>query len=192
MEVTQRQEEIARAKAESQAVTAKRNAELQEQMIGQQLSVQQAKIKAELETAQKQKEANLAKEEVLNVASQGELARAKARADQDAAVESQKQTLRLEGIKAETDAMTRRFDSAQKGFSEALLQLQSQDTLIKVAQAMSVQQFIGGKDIVEVIQKLFNGSGLDGLLKAVTDRAGALPAPTGNSNSGATAAGSRR
>ena len=41
---------------------------------------------------------------------------------------------------------------------------------------MSVQQFIGGKDIVEVIQKLFNGSGMEGLLKAVTDRAGALPA----------------
>lgn len=188
LEVTQRQEEIARTKAESAAVTAKRNAELLEQRISQDLSVAQAKIKAELEAAQKQKEANLAKEEVANVASQGDLQRAKAKADQDAAIETQKQTLRLEGIKAETDAMTKRFDSIQKGFSEALLTLGNQDTLVKVAQAMSVQQFVGGKDVVDVIQKLFNGSGLDGLLKVVTDRA-ALPTQAANSG---TTAGSRR
>lgn len=94
LEVAQRQEEIIRIKAESAAVTAKRNSELQEEMIGQQLSVQQAKISSELASAQKQKEANLAKEEVINVASQGELQRTKARTDQEVAVETQKQTLR--------------------------------------------------------------------------------------------------
>ena len=76
LEVTERQEEIARKKAEAQAVTAKRTAELQEAKIAQDLSVTQAKIKAEFETAQKQKETAEAKEAVANVAAASELQRA--------------------------------------------------------------------------------------------------------------------
>lgn len=170
LEVTLRQEEITRGKAKAAAETNKELALLTQAKIDQDLATAVAKIKAELEAAQKQKEANLAKEEVLNVASQGDLQRSKAKADQDAAIETQKQSLRLEGIKAETESMTRRCDSIQKGFSEALLTLGNQDTLVKVAQALSVQQFVGGKDVVDVIQKLFAGSGMDGLLKTVTDR----------------------
>jgi hypothetical protein len=65
-----------------------------------------------------------------------------------------------------------RFGAAQAGFSEALLALSNQEVLAKVAEAMSVQAFVGGKTLTDVIDKVFAGSPLAGLMERVKGRAG--------------------
>ena len=44
------------------------------------------------------------------------------------------------------------------------------ETLAKVAEAMSVQAFVGGKTVVDVIDKVFAGTPLAGLLDKVKHR----------------------
>jgi hypothetical protein len=70
--------------------------------------------------------------------------------------------------------VVKRFEAAQPGFSEALLALSNHDTLVKVADAMSVQSFVGGKTLTEVIDKVFHGTPLQGLMERVK-----APAPRG-------------
>ena len=56
------------------------------------------------------------------------------------------------------------------GGCAALLALSSRETLAKVAEAMSVQAFVGGKTVVDVIDKVFAGTPLAGLLDKVKHR----------------------
>jgi major vault protein len=178
--VSKRREEINREKDEAETTTAKRKAELQAELVSQQQAVTQAKIASELALALKQKEAELAKEEVRNVSASAELQRRRNATEQDLAAEKTKQDLRVASIVAETEAAVKRFGAAQEGFSEALLQLQSQETLVKVAEALSVQNFLGGRDFTEVINKLFAGSPLQSLISKVGERAAGLPLPATN------------
>ena len=83
------------------------------------------------------------------------------------------QDLALAAQAADVDATVRRFGAAQGGFSEALLALSSREVLAKVAEAMSVQSFVGGKTLVDVVGKLFAGTPLAGVLGRITERAGA-------------------
>nr|MBA2542926.1 hypothetical protein [Deltaproteobacteria bacterium] len=108
------------------------------------------------------------------------LARQKATAELDTSVRAAHQQLVLEALKAEVDAAVQRFGAAQGGFSEALLALSNQETLAKVAEAMSVQSFVGGKTLTDVIDKVFAGTPLAGLMDRVkartTTNGHALPA----------------
>src|SRR5262249_10544719 len=60
------------------------------------------------------------------------------------------QAIRIDGLRAEVEAATQRFAAAQESVSEALLALSNHDVLAKVAEAMSVQSFIGGKSLTDV------------------------------------------
>ena len=44
------------------------------------------------------------------------------------------------------------------------------DTLAKVAEAMSVQSFVGGKTLVDVVGKVFTGTPLAGVLDRIAER----------------------
>ncbi len=69
----------------------------------------------------------------------------------------------------EAKARIDQLKAVDSGFSEALLALNNQETLARVAEAMSVQQFVGGKDLVEVMQKAFAGTPLAGLMTKVAN-----------------------
>lgn len=78
---------------------------------------------------------------------------------------------RIRIIKAETESVVSRFGAGQQGFSEALLALSNQDTLAKIAEALSVQNLIGGRNAVDVVQQLFAGSPLSDMLAGVVGKA---------------------
>jgi len=82
-----------------------------------------------------------------------------------------KEEVRLNALRKEADATVLRLKAVSPGFSEALLALGNQETLVKVAEAMSVQQFLGGKDLPEVVGKVFAGTPLEGLTQLMLDRA---------------------
>ena len=60
--------------------------------------------------------------------------------------------------------------ATQPGFSEALLALSHDETLVKISEALSVQNFIGGKNFTEVVQKVFADTPLQPLMARLTER----------------------
>ncbi|MCB9575375.1 MAG: hypothetical protein H6709_25140, partial [Kofleriaceae bacterium] len=105
---------------------------------------------------------------------QAELARRRDRAALDDEIAARRQALALDALRAEVTAAVERFGAAQGGFSEALLALSNQEVLVKVAEAMSVQSFVGGKTLTDVVDRVFAGTPLAGLL----DRAQARAVPS--------------
>jgi urease accessory protein UreF len=112
---------------------------------------------------------------VSDAAVEAALGRARKELDQNLTFDRSRQELSRAGLEAETAAAVARFQAAQEGFSEAVLALSSQETLTKVAQALSVQSMLGGKSFVEVVDKIFVDTPLAKLLEKVERRA-ALPA----------------
>ena len=78
--------------------------------------------------------------------------------------------MRLEALRAEAETAIQRFGAAQSGFSEALLALSNHEVLVKVAEAMSVQSFVGGKTLTDVMDKIFAGTPLEGVLAKVKEK----------------------
>jgi major vault protein len=167
LDVTRKQEDINRQAAEARALTFKRVAELEVDDIASKLRVVLAAIESEQKQHEDRQKAAVAKASALDVEHQAALAREKSAAGVKAEIARVDQTMRLEALRAEADAVISRFQAAQGGFSEALLALSNHDTLVKVAEAMSVQQFVGGKSLTDVIDKVFAGTPLAGLLERV-------------------------
>ncbi len=170
LEMTEKKEAISRGEAEARAETAKRLAELEVAATADRLRVALAVVQAQLEQAEAEKTATIAKNAVTDTDHTAQLAREKATRDLDTATKAAHQQLVLQALEAEVAAAVQRFGAAQGGFSEALLALQNQETLAKVAEAMSVQSFIGGKTLTDVIDKVFVGTPLAGLMDRVKAR----------------------
>jgi major vault protein len=170
LDMTEKQEVITRGEADARAATARKLAELEVAATADRLRVALAMVDAELKQAEGQQRAATARNAVLDTDHQSELARQRARATLAREIEQAQQALVLEALRAEVDAAVQRFGAAQGGFSEALLTLSNHEVLAKVAEAMSVQAFVGGKTLTDVIDKVFAGTPLAGLLDRVKGR----------------------
>ena len=74
----------------------------------------------------------------------------------------------LEALRAEVDAAVAAVRrGAGRASREALLALGNHEVLAKVAEAMSVQTFVGGKTLTDVIDKVFAGTPLAGVMDRV-------------------------
>jgi major vault protein len=171
LELTEQREAIARGEAEARAATARRMSELEVESTTDRLRLALAGVAAELEQAEAQKTAVVARNAVADAEHAAELARQKSEAELQTQIQTARQKLMLEAMRAEVEAAVQRFGAAQAGFSEALLALSNQEVLAKVAEAMSVQSFVGGKTLTDVIDKVFAGTPLSGLMDRVTSRA---------------------
>jgi major vault protein len=185
LEMTEKQEAIARGEAEARAETAKKLAELEVAATADRLRVALAAIQAELDQTEAQKRAAAARNAVADADHASQLGRQKSAADLEHAIERANQELVLAALKAEVDNAVARFNAAQGGFSEALLALSNHEVLAKVAEAMSVQAFVGGKTLTDVIDRVFAGTPLAGLMDRVKARVAGSngdashPLPTG-------------
>ncbi|MBL0220777.1 MAG: hypothetical protein IPQ07_43770 [Myxococcales bacterium] len=180
LELTAKREAIMRGEADARAETAKRLAELEVASTADKLRVALATVQAELDTAAAQQLATIARNTISDTEHAAQLARRKATAALDNEISEAKQQLVLGALKAEVEAAVARFGAAQGGFSEALLALGNHEVLAKVAEAMSVQAFVGGKTLTDVIDKVFAGTPLAGVMDKVKSRVAnghALPAP---------------
>ena len=167
LELTAKREAINRGEAEARAETARRLSELEVAATSDRLRVAMAAIQAELDQATAHKQAAVARNAIADVDHTAQLARQKQASDLETAIEAAHQALVLEALKAEVDNAVARFGAAQGGFSEALLTLSNHEVLAKVAEAMSVQSFVGGKTLTDVIDKVFAGTPLAGIMDKV-------------------------
>jgi len=134
-----------------------------------------ARIDADIQQAGKNLEAQKERDALKDAATEAEIKRQRAQADNNNEIEQARQAVRLEALAKETEATVAQLKAAEAGFSEALLALGNQDTLVKVADALSVQNFMGGKDFVDVIGKVFAGTPMEKLSKIMQERAAGEP-----------------
>jgi major vault protein len=172
LDLTAKQESITRGEADARAETTKRLAEIEIAATSDRLRVAMAQIQAELDKARAQEAATIATNAIADVDHAADLARKKSAAALDGEIATAKQQLVLSTLKAEVDAAVARFGAAQGGFSEALLALGNHEVLAKVAEAMSVQAFVGGKTLTDVIDKVFAGTPLAGVMEKVKSKVG--------------------
>jgi len=170
LELTAKREAITRGEAEARAETTRRLAELEVAATSDRLRVAMSAIQAELDQAAAHKQAAVARNAIADVDHAAQLGRQKQAAELETAIETAHQALVLEALKAEVDSAVARFGAVQGGFSEALLALSNHEVLAKVAEAMSVQSFVGGKTLTDVIDKVFAGTPLAGLMDKVKAR----------------------
>jgi major vault protein len=178
LDVTRRQEEIEREEAAARAETTRQKAQLEIDAANARLAVALSQVAGSIKEFEEKKTAVAAKNAVLDVEHAAQLKRDRATAEQQQEREAAQQALRLQALTAEVDAVVRRFDAAQDGFAEALLAMSNQDMLARVAEAMSVQAFVGGKTLTDVVDKVFAGTPLQGVMDKVKQKALAAPAAT--------------
>ena len=167
-EVKTEKEEIARKELEAGMQTSKLRNELAMELEASAFAVKVAQLGNSLTSAAKQREVDEAL--IKNAAAQTDaklVAEAKA-AEQRLQVAAAEQAQRLNALAAETEATVKRLGAAQAGFSEALLALSNNETMVKVAEAWSIQRVIGGDSVSEAINKAFAGTTLEGVMKTVT------------------------
>ncbi|MCC6999633.1 MAG: hypothetical protein IT370_33820 [Deltaproteobacteria bacterium] len=170
LEVTRRKEEIARQEAEAKTATLKRKAELEVEETASKLRTVLAGIGAEIAQHDERKKAAEAKNAGVDVEHKAQLERDRAVAVFKQEVQKSEQAIRLAALEADAQNAIKRFQAAQAGFSEALLAASNNELLVKVADAMSVQHFIGGKTLTDVVDRIFAGTPLAGLMERVKDR----------------------
>jgi major vault protein len=186
LQVTLKEEEITRQSEEAKAATSKRKLELEGDSVKDKLVLELAKIESDKETLTGRQEAEKQKQEVANVTHNADLARKKSASDQELSISKAKSDLEMAKLQTETKAAIERFGAAQSGFSEALITLGNQEMLEKVAHALSINRMIGGGNLTDILNGLFRGTALEGLMAKVQERASAMaiPSNTGDGNSG--------
>lgn len=169
LEATKRREVIKRDEAKIAAETDDLNTQLEAEAIARNLSTTLARVAAEIARADKKSELQNANDAIAKLATTAQVERETILSTNRLETLRANESVRLKSLEAETKARVEQLKAVDEGFSEALLALGNQDTLARVAEAMSVQSFVGGKDLVEVIQKAFAGTPLEALMKKVQD-----------------------
>lgn len=182
LEAIKRREAIQREELQAKAETQQYQSKLAIENVAQNLQVTIAKIKAQVEQAQQDLERQRQQDAVAEAAVDAEVLREKMRADTQIAILREKEAVRLEALTKEAEATIKQLEAVQPGFTEALLALGNQETLVKVAEAMSVQQFLGGKDLPDVVRKVFAGTPLENLSDIMLSRAATTKSNTANGN----------
>jgi major vault protein len=179
LDATKQTQSIERDRLDEEAKTKAKLYDLQTNENAMQLKVLLEKLSGEIEQQQRKLEAEQEHQKVTDVSHDAELGREKRSADQAEAINASVQTRELEHLKAQTDAVVARFGASQEGFSEALLALSNNETVVKVSEALSVQKLIGGQNFTEAVQKLFTDTPLASVMERVV-----RPQPKAPSNGG--------
>lgn len=150
---------------------AKKQAELRQTQMTREREIALATHKNEMEALAEQSKEAEATAAINKAQTEAEAERAKLVEAIRAAVEQARISEELARTMATTDAIVARFNAAQGGFSEALLALSNAQTLEKVAEALSVQRIVGGKDAVTVLKDIFKGTPLEAIMANVIQKA---------------------
>lgn len=106
-------------------------------------------------------------DDIANTKQRAALDRQKQQSDLEHSKQTATQELLLASLEAETKALTARFTAAVPGFAEALTALGNKDTLIKVAEAWSIQRAIGGENVSDAIRRIFSGTTIQGVMEKI-------------------------
>lgn len=194
--IEKRNEELNRERAEAVANTQRVNqmlsaeldkftAELAIDRVARELRLETEKANSVLAQLKKKEETSVEDQRIKDVVQSAELARKKTLAAVENEIQAASQELQLAKSVAETEAIVARFTAASGPFAEALVALQSQETLVRIAEATGIQRYIGGDNLVDSIRKIFAGTPVAGLLEGAVNKSmvsswSPASAPAGN------------
>jgi major vault protein len=160
LDVNKQREAIARENAEVSAATRIRTDELARELAASELSLVLARITNTLAETEERKKAVHVEQELEEMKFGTRLDRVKRERDQEFAFFVRDQEKKIELLKAEAEAAVQRFQAASGNFSEALLALSRNETLVKVAQAWDTQKLVEGESLGDTLTRLFQSTPL--------------------------------
>lgn len=180
--IEKRKEELSReltsAKAETQQIQAtiqaemeKFNASLAADRVKRNLELKVQELESKLSELKKKEEIQAEEQRLVNDLAQHEADRMKLKAATDHDVQKALQDLALAKTREETKAAVERFQAAAGPLAEAMVALGNQDVLAKIAEATSLQHYIGGPNLVDALKKVFEGSPLAAVLNTTVAKA---------------------
>jgi hypothetical protein len=162
--VTRQREAIARDTAEVKAATRVRHDELARELAASELVTALARIANSLRETDERKKLVLADQLIDDAKLGARLERVKRERDQELAFFAREQAQQIELLRAQADTAVQRFTAASGNFSEALLALSRNETLVKVAEAWSVQRLVEGESLGDTLSRLFHNTPLKPLV----------------------------
>lgn len=166
LELTKQREAVTQEEATIKTMTQTKMHELERELAASSLSVTLTKIGGILRETEEKRKNIVAEQETQEVQLTARLDRVKREKDQEFAFFSRDQERQIELLKAEAEAAVQRFTAASGNFSEALLALSSNETLVKVATAWNTQKIIEGEGLGDTLQRLFHNTPL----KTIVDK----------------------
>jgi hypothetical protein len=167
LDLLQQRELISRQEMQTRAETKKLSDATSIDLLASQLSVKLSELANKLRELDASKQAQNAQEELQSIAHAAGLDRKAQAAHLEAQLEEDRQQRQIALLVAETKSVAERFAALQGGFAEALVALSNKDTMVKVAEAWSIQRVIGGDNVSDSINKVFRDTPLEGLVKKI-------------------------
>lgn len=173
--VLKENEGIIRDEVQTKAETTKMRNELEQELAVSTLALSLLKIVNSLKEVEEQKKLYALKNAVDLQNTEAALHTEDLRIQQMLETKQAEQLMLIERAKADAEAVVTKFKAVEGNFTTALLQLSSEETLVKVAQATNIQRVLGGDNISETLAKAFPNGVLAPFVKALTNGAtGAL------------------
>lgn len=153
------------AQKESEVALMKLN--LNKSEVTAKLDVALLALAAETEEASKRLGLTQEKEKIADFEDSAQLAREKARSEQDLETAKAKATIELERIIAETTQLAERTKALTPEMVAALQTFGDKAMVEKMASAMAPLAILGGTSVVDILGQLLKGSGLEQLVSQV-------------------------
>jgi major vault protein len=154
-----KQEDL-RIKAETTALSLK----LKQDRIEAESQVDMAAIKQDADREKARLDARVLEQELHDSISNSELARLKAKEEQNISFDKERLELAIKDLDSRVRAWVSKAESIQPGLVEAIQGLSDKDLLAKLSENMAPLAILGGSSISDVINKLLKGTKLDGVL----------------------------
>lgn len=164
LEATKDKENIAREELEIKTKTTQRRHELERELAASELALTLTKIANSLKENAEKKMLEAEKQKVSDISFDADQARKRRSSEQEQSLAQIAQAQKIEMLKAEAEAVAQRFNASMPGFSEALLALSNNETMVKVAEAWNIQRAIGGENLSDAIKRIFDGTQLSSLV----------------------------
>jgi len=168
LEVTKQKESITREEQSTKAETSKMQHALQIELGASELAVTLARLGNELRQQEENRKKQEASSKLEDFLFDARLARSQRENEQKEQEELAAQERKIQFLKAEAETIVQRFAAAQGGFSEALLALSRNETLVKVAEAWEVQRTVAGESVADTLSRLFDKTPLKPLVEKLT------------------------
>lgn len=172
----QEKETIKQKAAQASAATQQVLIGLQLDELRKQLDLNLAQIEAEARAAGQKLDAQWAEQDRLDKINAAELARQKARLDQELDVAQRQLTQRLEELRAEVEAVVNKAGAVSPQLIAALQAFSDRALAEQMAESMAPLAILGGKSVADVLAQLLKGTVLE---KVLSQPAPAEPEPKG-------------
>ena len=171
LEVTKRTEAIDQEITGIKSTTLQKQIDLKTAEIKKQIEMTLTKGSENIEVERQRLAAELAKQESLNEVGQAELARSKAKQEQELAFAKEKLLQVIEELKAKTEAVAEKAKAITPDMIAALQAFGDKALAEKMAESMAPMALLGGKSVADVLSQLLKGIIPDDIIKGIAVKA---------------------